>query len=161
MLRFFFYITGISLQQKGEEFMKKSPVKHTAKPIPVGIGLGLALAWFISIIGVGVTALLIHSEAIPENGMGYGIVITLIVACIIGALFSVSKIQRLRLQMAMLFGVVYYLSLLGTNALFFGGQYSGMGVTALVVFGACSAVAFMGLSGGKTRKFNGLKKVYR
>lgn len=141
--------------------MKKSPVKHTARSIPVGIVLGLALAWLISIVGAGITALLISRETIPESAMGYGIVITLIVACFAGAFLSVSKIQRLRLQMTMLFGAVYYLSLLGANALFFGGQYSGMGVTALVVLGACATVAFIGLGGGKTRKFNGLKKVYR
>ena len=40
-----------------------------------------------------------------------------------------------------------YLLLLSIAALFFGGQYEGMGVTAFVILGGCLAVVLLGLKG--------------
>ena len=93
--------------------------------------------------------------------MGYGIILTLLLSTIIGAWISVGRIQRLRMQMCMLSGLCYYLTLLAMTALFFGGQYSGVGITALVVVGGCGTVAILGLGGGKGRRIGTKMKAHR
>ena len=139
----------------------KKMKKNTVSSIPTGIGIGLLVSIVITLAGSALTAYLIHSESVPEEGMGYGIILTLLLSAIAGAWISTGKIQRLRMQMCILSGLCYYLTLLSMTALFFGGQYNGMGITALVVLGGCSTVAILGASGGKRRKLSKKIKVHR
>ena len=147
---------------KGERNMSAKKVKkNTASSIPAGIGIGLLVSMIITLAGSALTAYLIHGESISEEGMGYGIILTLLLSAILGAWVSAGRIQRLRMQMCMLSGLCYYLTLLAMTALFFGGQYSGMGVTALMVLGGCGTVAILGASGGKRRKIGKKIKAHR
>lgn len=139
----------------------KKMKQNTSSSIPAGIGIGLLVSIVITLAGSALTAYLIHGESVPEEGMGYGILLTLLLSAIAGAWISVGRIQRLRMQMCMLSGLCYYLTLLSMTALFFGGQYSGMGVTALVVLGGCGTVAILGTIGGKRRKIGKKIKVHR
>ena len=94
-----------------------------------------------------------------------------IVGLIAGALFADSwlggawvawkKIKRLRLQVCLISGGIYYLMLLGMTILFFGGQFCGMGVTALMV--ACGSIlpilgGFSKGRGGKHRYLRGVSR---
>ena len=139
----------------------KKMKKKTASSIPAGIGIGLLVSVVITLAGSALTAYLVYSESVPEEGMGYGIILTLLLSTIIGAWISVGRIQRLRMQMCMLSGLCYYLTLLAMTALFFGGQYSGVGITALVVVGGCGTVAILGLGGGKGRRIGTKMKAHR
>lgn len=141
--------------------MKNRTVRNTATSVPFGLAMGLAFSLIMTIVGAGITALLVHKEIIPESCIGYGSVVTLIISSIAGALLSVKKIKRLRLQISLASGACYYLLLLCMTALLFGGQYEGMGITALVVLGSCFAVAIVGLGGGQKKKLPIKSKVYR
>ena len=139
----------------------KKMKKNTASSIPAGIGIGLLISIVITMAGAALTAYLIHKESIPEEGMGYGILLTLLLSAAAGAWIAMKRIQRLRMQMCMLSGLCYYLTLLALTALFFGGQYNGMGITALVVVGGCGTVAILGLCGGKGRRIGTKMKAHR
>ena len=139
----------------------KKMKKNTASSIPAGIGIGLLVSMVVTLAGAALTAYLIHKESIPEEGMGYGILLTLLLSAAVGAWVAAKRIQRLRMQMCMLSGFCYYLTLLAMTALFFGGQYNGMGITALVVIGGCGTVAILGVGGGKHRKIGMKIKEHR
>ena len=69
-----------------------------------------------------------------------------------GAAVAVGKIKRRRVYVCLLSGGIYYGILLAMTALFFGGQYQGMGVTALLVLAGSGLVALLGLRGEKGAK---------
>ncbi len=135
--------------------------KNTASSIPSGIAWGLVLSLIMTLVGVVVTAILLDKEWIKEEAVGYGAVITLMISTCAGAIMAAKRIKRLRMQMCLLSGGVYYVSLLIVTALFFGGQYEGMGVTALVVLGCAVATGFLGANGGIKKKTMRFKKAYR
>ena len=85
-----------------------------------------------------------------STGSGYCAMAILLLASAAGSAVAEGTIQRLRIQMCLAAGGGYYLCLLAVTALFFGGQYQGMGVTALMVL--CGAVLVILLApGGKNR----------
>ena len=79
----------------------------------------------------------------------------LALAAVIGTWIAVMLIKRLRLQMSLLFAGCFYLVLLSMTALLFGGQYQGMGVSAVIVLAGSMAIAFLpskGMKIGKKKK---------
>ncbi len=141
--------------------MKKMFKRNTASSLPVGVAIGLLVSFVITIIGAALTAYMVDKQIIPQDALGYGCVLTLLMSACSGALVSVKRVKRLRMQVSLISGASYYILLLGITALFFGGQYEGMGITALVVLGGCLAVAITGMSGGKSRKSLFKKSAYR
>ena len=123
-----------------------------ALSIPAGIGLALLISMLVTLAGSAIAAALISSERIGEGAIGYASMLTLGLAALAGAWIAVILVKRLRLQVAMIFGGCYYLLLLATTALLFGGQYQGMGVTAIVVLAASALVAFLPMTKSKTWK---------
>lgn len=136
-------------------------VTGAATTIPSGIALGLLVSLAVTLLGAALTAYLVSAEKIGENGIGYSAMIILALGSAAGAWLSMSKIKRLRMQICLLTGICYYLLLLAMTALFFGGQYEGMGVTALAVLGGCGAVAILGARGEKRGKARYRKNTYR
>ena len=128
-------------------------VTGTAVSMPAGIALGCAVSLLITIAGSGLVAKLISDEIMPQTAIGYGAMIILLAASTIGASISAWKIKRLRLQVCLLSGVAYYAALLCITALFFGGQYQGMGVTALVVLAGTGVAILLSTREKKTRKY--------
>ena len=115
----------------------------------------------ITVIGAAVLAWMMSGEKLSGDGLGCGIIVVLLVSSYVGALIASNKIKRLRVQMCILSGVVYYLSLVAVTALFFGGKYQGMGVTAIVVIIGCVSASITMLSGKKSNKPKIRKKGYR
>ena len=138
---------------------KKRSGKTTG--IPMGLALGLLISMVVTLFGAAVIAKLVESEKIGESSIGYSAMAVLAIASAMGAWTAEGKIQRLRLQMCLLSGVCYYLALLSMTALFFGGQYSGMGVTALTVLLGSSAVALLNLLPEKRKIKRPGKMAYR
>lgn len=134
---------------------RKKKISGTAMGLPVGIGLALLVSILITLAGSAVAALLVSSEKIGEGTIGYASMMILAMASLLGAWIAVMLVKRLRLQVAMLFGGCYYLLLLAMTALLFGGQYQGMGVTAIIILAGSALVAFWPAkksSGGKRKK---------
>ena len=128
-------------------------VTGTAVSMPAGIAIGCAVSLLITITGSALVAKLISDEVVNDTAIGYGAMMILLLASALGASISAAKVKRLRLQVCMLSGAAYYAALLGITALFFGGQYQGMGVTALVVLAGTGAAVLVSTKEKKTRKF--------
>lgn len=131
----------------------------TALSIPAGLGVGLLISLTVTIAGAALTAWLIANEKIGEGSAGYAAMVILAIATGLGVLTSVYLIKKQRLQVSMLSGICYYLTLLAMTALFFGGQYQGMGVSAIIVLGVSAIIAFLPTKNSPARGKR--KRVYR
>lgn len=118
-------------------------VTGTSSSMPKGILLGWLAQMCLTLMGSALCAYLIGKEYIEGEGIGYCAMGIILASTIAGALGACSSIKCRKLQVCFISGGVYYLSLLAITALFFGGIYNGMGVTALLVFGSCGTVALL------------------
>lgn len=134
-------------------------VTGKAMSMTVGFATGLAASLTLTLIGTAIVANMILSEKIGESAIGYGAIAILLAASAVGAWLAALLIKRRWMLVCLGAGGIYYLTLLGITAMFFGGQYQGMGVTALVVIGGCGAVGLLGLKG--ERSGNKRRKKYR
>ena len=125
-------------------------VSGQSKPMAVGLAVGCGISLVFTLLGAALIANLVLSQKMSSESIGYGAVIILLLASAIGAWLSYAMIKRRRLVVCLSFGLGYYLSLLAITALFFGGQYQGMGVTAMLILGGSGAVALMGIKGEKS-----------
>lgn len=134
-----------------------STKKPTGRASSMGVGLAMGglCGLAITLLGSGIIAKLIDANVFSESSIGYGIMVILLLAAFLGSLLAYGKIGRQRLLVCMTTGLIQFLLLLSMTALFFGGQYSGVGVTALLILCGSALAAFLGLRenrGGKTRK---------
>lgn len=124
--------------------------------MPLGLATGLIISMVVTLALSAMIAYLVLNEAMKEEAIGYGAMATVLLASSIGSLVSVLRVKRRRFLTCVAFGCCYYLALLSMTALFFGGQYQGMGVTGLLIFAGVGVIALMGLkresSAGKRRK---------
>ena len=139
----------------------KQKATGRAASIPAGIGWGTLAGLGITATGAAILAWMMTKEKMNSDSLGYGIIAVLLIASCVGALIASGKIKRLRMQMCLLSGAVYYFSLVAMTALFFGGKYEGMGVTAIVVMIGCALASLTILNGHKTNKTKIRKRAYR
>ncbi|MEE1327987.1 MAG: TIGR04086 family membrane protein [Oscillospiraceae bacterium] len=117
----------------------------TAMSMPAGLAVGGVWSLAITIVLSALIAKLIDGGAVAQGSIGYFVISILLIASITGALQSFRKIKRRRMLVCLISGLIYFCVLLTITALCFGGQYQGIGVTALVVLcGSCCA-GLMGL----------------
>lgn len=130
-------------------------VTGTSMSMPAGIALGFGVSMGITVIGAMVLAWLVLSERLAETAIGYGSIVILLSASAVGAMISTCVVKRRGLMVCGISTAAYYLGLL-VIALLFGGQFEGMGVTAVFVLiggGIAVLLALMGnKSGVKSRK---------
>lgn len=126
----------------------------TASSIPAGLAWGGVTALGVTLLGALVTAKLIDSGAMEWSQSGYGVMVILILASWLGALTAAGRVKRRRLMICMGTGAVYLLLLLAMTALFFGGRYSGVGETGLLILCGSLLGVFTQMKGktGKKRK---------
>ena len=124
----------------------------TASGIPAGLASGVVTAAAVTLGGAAVTAKLIDAQVIGWNASGYGVLIILILASWLGAMVAAQRIKRQRLAVCAATGLLYFGVLLLTTALFFGGQYSGVGETALLIFCGSMLGVFTGYGRKSGRK---------
>lgn len=134
-------------------------VTGRAFAIPVGLGIGALISLLVTLAGAAFLSYLITAELMGEGTIGFASMIIMGIATVVGALGAVGLVKRLRLQVCMMTGGCYYLLLLAMTALFFGGRYQGMGVSALVILAGCALVAFIPVKSGYSRKRS--KMAYR
>ena len=127
--------------------------------MPLGLGIGLAVCMALTMAAAAISANLILTEKIGAGAIGYCAIVTLLLSSAVGAWLAAVLVKRRWMIVCMGVGCAYFLTLLAITALFFGGQYQGIVVTALVVFGGCGAVGLLGLkAGGESKKH---RKKYR
>lgn len=133
-----------------------------ASSIPAGLALAAAVSLGITGAGSVVTAWLVLRGSFPPGWAGYCAMVILLLGSITGAATAVSRIRRLRMQMSLAAGAIYYLCLVSITALFFGGRYQGLGVTGLIIFCGSGLVILLG-PGGKNvgdRRRRKIRKLY-
>lgn len=131
-------------------------ISGKAATLPGGVGIGAVTALGWTLVGSAVLAKLIELEKLPETAVGYGAMVILLTASFLGAVIAYHKVKKHRAQVSLLTGAAYYLTLLAMTALFFDGQYTGMGVTALVILAGSGGAVLLGLqkgSGGSRRSY--------
>jgi len=123
-----------------------------ARSIPAGIGWASLIMMGWTLTGAAITAWLILRGTMPEQWIGYCALVILIIGGYIGAWTSYTMIKHRRALVGGLAGATYMLCLTGVNAVFFGGQYEGIGATMLAILAGCGSWILMGLRSGKRRK---------
>ena len=126
-------------------------VSGRSKPMAVGLAIGTVISLIVTLLGACIIANLVLSGKMVAETIGYGAMLIVLFASALGAWISAGLIKRRWMVVCLGTGGSYYLVLLAITALFFGGQYQGMGVTVLLVLGGCGAVGLLGLRGEKTR----------
>lgn len=138
---------------------KKVTGKSTA--MPMGLTIGVVVSLLLSFAGAMIAANLVVTGTLGQDAIGYCAIVILMVSPAVGAVISALMIKHRWMIVCLSVGGIYYLALLAITALFFGGQYQGMGVTALVVLGTCGAVGLLGLRTGKGSRHKGAKRHFR
>ena len=117
------------------------------------------LAGMTATLGLAAAAAkLIENGIMEESSIGYWAMGILALSSFSSAIIACEKIKRRRLLVCVLSGVIYFAMLISMAGLFFGGQYSGIGVTGLMILcGAVLAIliGLRGERGGKSRKSPG------
>ena len=140
---------------KGERGMVK---KISGKATSVGgaalLGMVLGVVWtLVSAMGI---AKLVDMEVLPMENVGYGSMAAVLSAVFVSASLAGRKAGHMVVQAAVMAGGAYFLCLLLVNALFFGGNFVGLGVTFLLVLIAIAAAilaAGRGRSGRHRRRY--------
>lgn len=120
-----------------------------------GLLAGLTLSIGITVLLAGLSAKLVDLQWIGEKSIGYCAMVILMSAPYFGAGLAYRRIKRQRLAVCVMSGGLYFLSLMGITALFFGGQYEAVGVTLLLVIGSVGLSLLVGDGrnrAGKNRK---------
>ena len=136
-----------------------SKVTGRASTMPGGIGLGAAAAIGITVILAAVIAWLVELGRLKQENIGYGVMLLLLTASYAGAALASAKVKRRKGLVCLLTGVGYFALLLAVTTLFFGGQYSAVGVTALLILAGSGCAALTPALGGKRGRKGRLKRI--
>ena len=129
-------------------------VTGRASSIPGGLAVGAAASGSVTGLLTLLMALCLEKEIITWETAGYGIMIMIMLSAFLGSIIACTKIRHQQILVCLMSAGVYFAMLLSITALFFGGQYQAVGVTALLVVGGaiCSALFVSGQGRGR-RKF--------
>lgn len=120
-----------------------------ASSIPAGLAWGGATSLIMTLVLAAILAWLVIGEKIQQSQMGYGIMAILTASSFLGAKTAFARIQRRRMMVCAGAGCVYLGILLSITALFFGGQYSGVGETAVMILCGCALAFLLKMPSGK------------
>ena len=124
----------IEYQRKGRgdmSVMKGQRVRSAT--VPSGLIRGVLVSAFMTLLAAAGIAMLIGKGLLKENGIGCGVMFTVITASFAGSILTGGTIKRSRLLLGLTSGGVYFCLLLVVNAMVFEGEYSGVFPTALLV----------------------------
>ena len=98
-----------------------------ASSLPGGLAFGVCISTGITFLGIAILTWMLDREMILWEKIGYGIMITLLLASFLGALAAYGKIKRQRLAVCLMEGAIYFALLLSITALFFASHRWGNG----------------------------------
>lgn len=140
---------------------QKRTTSGRALSTPMGLLYGTAASMLITLLGAVVLAWLINLEKLQWEQIGYGIMVLLLTASFLGALAAYHKIKRQRMMVCILAGLLYLAVLASLTALFFGGQYEGVGVSGCLIAAGNVSAGILGLQTGKGRISGNRKRRHR
>ena len=132
-----------------------------ALSMPTGLATGLSIGLATTVILSALLAKLVSTEKVEWGSVGYGIMIILLITSVIDSKATCFMIKRRKPIGCLLAGLLYWLSLIMITALFFGGQYDGMGVTGVVVFCGSAIVCLLESKGEKRKNANTRRSISR
>ena len=140
--------------------MRRNFMKRTVST-PVGITIGTSLSVISAVGGVAILASLIGTERIAEGTTRTGCMFIHFLSAFLGSLVSAAITKQKRLPVCIITAAAYLGIMLAMTALLFGGQYQGIGSTALIVMaggGAAVLPAFIRKgSGGRMKKLRSIR----
>lgn len=135
--------------------MRKKEFRNSEKSIPVAICAGTVISFVSMIIGVMIITLLLSNETIAEAVIGYAVLLTTLISVVVGTVVTVLLVKSRVFVLSLCTSSAFFLLLLALTAMFFGGQYSGVPATLLVIIGGSVGVALI------TAKYLYSSKSYR
>ena len=132
-----------------------------AVSMPTGLAIGGVCSLGLTVCMAAGMAWLVAGEKLAEKNIGYGIMVLLLISSFAGAMLSFHRVKRQRMLVCILSGGIYFSLLLAVTALFFGGQYSAVGVTAILIFCGSLLAAMAGLRQGRRAKHPKIKMPHR
>ena len=128
--------------------MKKQGSSNGAE-IAMGVGIGAGGSILATLALTALAASLVNRGTVSEESLDMLTAGILVLSGAVGGLVACGVTGHHRLPVCMLSGAVYYLILLGCNALLFDGVYRAVAVTAVAILGGCGAAALLGIKEGK------------
>ena len=114
----------------------------------VAAGVLLGAAW--TVLCAVILAKLIDSGILPMEKVGYGSMAAVLSAVFACASLAGRKAGHMVIQAAAISGAAYFLCLIFVNAFFFGGSYSGLAVTfVLIALATTAAILAAGKGSGR------------
>ena len=104
-----------------------------AVSLPAGLSGAVGISMVATVAASALGAYLVSIEWIAEQHIGIWSMGTLILSSVMGGMTAAQRIKRLRIQMALLNGMIYFLMLLCLTLLVFGGKITGMGTTLVLI----------------------------
>lgn len=124
----------------------------TASEMPSGLLKGALVGIAITLAGAAVMSALILREVLQETAIGYSAMGVILISAFAGAMVAMNTVKQRPAVVAVLSGLIYYAVLLGANALFFKGEYEGLGVTALLVLAGVGTALLLKMKPRKGRR---------
>ena len=134
--------------------MSQKPTGRTSS-MAKGVAIGVITSVMVTILSAAILAKLVDAKLLAEEKIGYVILVILLLASYLAGKIAWTKTKRRRLMTCALAGGIYFGVLLSMTALFFGGQYESVGVTALLILagiGLASLPSLQAGRGGRSRK---------
>lgn len=115
---------------------QKSSTKNSVNSMATVIVKGIVNSLIITIIAIGISAAIIMKELVSEEKIGNCAIVSILVAVTVGTTSVINKARKV--STALLVTASYVCVLLAMNALLFGGEYAGVGVSAALSLIGCS-----------------------
>lgn len=115
----------------------RKPQNGRAVSMTQGLMTGLAVSFTITLAATTILAKVIDKEILPWQNIGYAIIPILLLGSFAGAYTACQKIKRQKLGVSMLSGALYWIGLMAITALFYGGKYESVAVTAALIMAGC------------------------
>lgn len=132
-----------------------------ASSIPAGLVYGTGISVGITLIMSAAFGKLMDCEKLTWEQTGYGVLCMLLVSSFTGAVISCKRIRRQKLLVCGMSGISYFAVLICVTALFFGGQYEAVGVTAGLIAAGCAVAALWEAPRSRGGKGRNKKYSYR
>lgn len=133
-------------------------VTGKALSMPASFAIGVSISLGLTLILSAILAKLISIEKVEWERAGYWIMVILLTASAVGTKATCVMIKRRKAMSCLIAGALYWLGLLIIAALFYGGQYTGIGVSGMIILCGCAVVCLLELRAGRgsgATRFNG------
>lgn len=135
----------------------KKPTGRAAS-VQAGLCIGNAASLMFTITGAALLAEMISREIVRWESVGYWVMGILLVASFMGAWIAIKQIKRRKILISQFSALLFFVMLMAITALFFGGQYDAVAVTALLVWGGSSTAGLLGI---KEKKHDVSRKAHK